>query len=85
MRYVLDSSVAVKCVLTEVDSDKAIRLRDDARVAIHSLLSPDIFPIEAGHALTRAERQLRITPPNSRSSCELSAISRQPNTVLAEG
>jgi predicted nucleic acid-binding protein len=64
MRYVLDSSVAVKCVLTEVNSDKAMRLRDDARVAIHSLLSPAIFPVEAGHALTRAERQLRITPPN---------------------
>ena len=64
MRYVLDSSVAVKCVLTEVDSDKAIRLRDDTRAATHALLAPDIFRVEAGHALTRAERQLRITPPN---------------------
>jgi predicted nucleic acid-binding protein len=63
MKYVLDSSVAVKCVLTEVDSDKAIRLRDDVRAAAHALLAPDIFPIEAGHALTRAERQLRIAPP----------------------
>jgi hypothetical protein len=29
MSYALDSSVAVKCVLTEVDSDKAIRLGHD--------------------------------------------------------
>ena len=61
MKYVLDSSVAVKWILTEVDSDKALNLRDDARAAIHELLSPDIFPIECGHALTRAERQLRIS------------------------
>lgn len=52
MRHVLDSSVAVKCVLTEVDSDKAIGLRDDARAATHALLAPDVFPVEAGHALT---------------------------------
>jgi predicted nucleic acid-binding protein len=64
MRYVLDASVAFKWVVPEVDSDKAIRLRDDTRNATHELLAPDIFPIELGHALTRAERQLRLTPPN---------------------
>src|SRR5436309_1277441 len=64
MRYVLDSSVAVKFVLPELDADKALRLRDDARQAIHNLVAPDVFPVEVGHALTRAERQLRIAPPN---------------------
>ena len=29
MRYVLDSSVGIKSLLREVDSDKAIRIRDD--------------------------------------------------------
>jgi len=28
------------------------------------LLAPDIFPVEVGHALTRAERQRRISPPD---------------------
>jgi predicted nucleic acid-binding protein len=60
MRYVLDSSVAFKWVVPETDSDKADRLRDDARAAVHQLLSPDIFPAELAHALTRAERQGRI-------------------------
>jgi predicted nucleic acid-binding protein len=64
MKYVLDSSVAVKWALTELDSDRALRLRDDARAAVHELLSPDVFPVECGHALTRAERQLRISPPS---------------------
>ena len=27
---------------------------------MHDLLSPDVFPIEVGHALTRAERQGRV-------------------------
>ena len=29
MKYVLDSSVAVKWALTEAQSDKAVKLRDD--------------------------------------------------------
>ena len=60
MRYVIDSSVAFKWVVREADSDKADRLRDDFRNAIHQLLAPDVFPVEVGHALTRAERQRRI-------------------------
>jgi len=60
MKYVLDSSVAVKWVLKEQLSDKALLLRDDFRSGMHVLLSPDFFPIEVGHALTRAERQKRI-------------------------
>jgi predicted nucleic acid-binding protein len=61
MRYVLDSSVAFKWAVVETDTDKALRLRDDFRASTHSLLAPDVFPIENGHALTRAERQGRIS------------------------
>src|SRR5438874_13172451 len=62
MKYVLDSSVAFKWEVTEVDSDKAIQLRDEARHGLHELLTPDIFPVELAHSLTRAERQGRISP-----------------------
>ncbi len=60
MRYVLDASVAFKWAVPEIDSDKANRLRDAYRQAIHELLTPDIFVAELGHALTRAERRGRI-------------------------
>jgi hypothetical protein len=43
MKYVLDSCVAVKWVLVEPLSDKALKLRDDFRQAIHELLAPDVF------------------------------------------
>jgi predicted nucleic acid-binding protein len=62
MRYVLDSSTAFKWVVPEQDSDTALRLRADFQAAVHELLAPDIFPGEVAHALTRAERQARITP-----------------------
>src|ERR1700730_18121699 len=60
MKYVIDSSVAFKWVVPEPYSDKALRLRADFENNIHDLVSPDVFPIEVGHALTRAERQRRI-------------------------
>ena len=60
MRYVTDSSAWFKWVVPEVHSDKADRLRNDYRNAVHELLAPDIFPAEVAHALTRAERQGRI-------------------------
>ena len=60
MTLVIDSSVAFKWVVPEVDSDKAELIRDDVRNAIHEILAPDIFPAELAHALTRAERQGRI-------------------------
>jgi hypothetical protein len=56
MKYVLDSCVAVKWVIVEPLDDKAQRLRDDGRNAVHEFLAPDAFPLEVGHALTRAER-----------------------------
>ena len=59
-KYVLDSSVALKWSLAEVDSHKALRLRDDYRNGIHGLLAPDIFPSEIANGLASAERQRRI-------------------------
>lgn len=63
MKYVLDASVAMKCVLPEKDSPKAVRLLNAYRKATHELIAPDIFPVEVAHALTRAERQKIIQPP----------------------
>jgi predicted nucleic acid-binding protein len=60
MRYVLDSSVALKWVLPEADSAKAIRLRDEYKNGIHTLLAPDIFMAEIANGLASAERQARI-------------------------
>lgn len=57
MKYVLDASVALKMVLKEQDSDRALALREDFRNGIHELIAPDILPVEMGHALTRAERK----------------------------
>jgi len=60
MKYVLDSSVALKWVLPEVDSHKALRLRDDFNNGIHQLLAPDIFTPEVANGLASAERSNRI-------------------------
>jgi predicted nucleic acid-binding protein len=57
MRYVLDANVGLKMGLPEADSAKAIRLQEDFRNGTHELLAPDFFPVELGHALTRAERR----------------------------
>lgn len=62
MKYVLDSSVGFKWVVVESLADKARKLRDEYRQAVHELLAPDVFPIEIGHALARAERQGRVSP-----------------------
>jgi predicted nucleic acid-binding protein len=61
MKYVLDSSVGFKWVVREADSDKALRLRDEYRSAVTHLLAPEFYPFEVAHAVTRAERQGRIT------------------------
>ena len=39
MKYVIDSSVAFKWVVPEPDSDKADRIREDLRQAVHELRS----------------------------------------------
>jgi predicted nucleic acid-binding protein len=60
MKYVLDANIALKWILAEPDSPKALQLRDDFGKGIHELIAPDIFQCEIAHALTRAERQKRI-------------------------
>jgi predicted nucleic acid-binding protein len=60
VKYVLNSSVALKWVLPEANSGKAIRLRDEYSNGIHELLAPDIFPSEIANGLASAERQKRI-------------------------
>lgn len=57
MKYILDSSVAIKVVLPESDSAKATALVNDFQNGVRELLAPDIFAIEIAHALTRAERR----------------------------
>lgn len=60
MKYVLDSSVALKWVLPEPDSGRAIRLRNEYGSLVHELLAPDLFEPEIANALVVAERQSRI-------------------------
>lgn len=60
MKYVLDASVALKWVLPEADSARAIRLRDEYNNSIHELVAPDIFLPEIANGLASAERQGRI-------------------------
>lgn len=60
MKYVLDSSVAVKWVLKEAGTPNAITFRDEVRNKIHEIIAPDVFPSEIAHALTRAERKKLI-------------------------
>jgi predicted nucleic acid-binding protein len=75
MRFVLDSSVALKLVLPEQGSAEAIRLRDEFVQGLHQLLAPDIFPIELGHAPARAERRGILHPPEgTQRLAELLAI-----------
>jgi predicted nucleic acid-binding protein len=57
MKYVVDASVAVKLVLPEADSPKALALEADFRNQVHELIAPDTYPVELAHALTKAERR----------------------------
>jgi predicted nucleic acid-binding protein len=61
MKYVIDSSVAFKWVVAEVDSDKACRLREAYRNGIDDLHAVDIFVAEVANALLMAERRGRIS------------------------
>jgi predicted nucleic acid-binding protein len=65
MKYVYDSSAAVKTVLPEADSDKANDVVDQFRRGLHELLAPEVFPLEAANSLTRAARRGRITGPQA--------------------
>ncbi len=63
MRYVLDSCVALKWVLPESDTPKAVRIRTEFIQGTHELIAPDVFPAEVAHALARAERKGILRPP----------------------
>jgi predicted nucleic acid-binding protein len=45
MKYVLDSSVAFKWLVPEVDTPKALHLRDEFNKALLELIAPDVFPV----------------------------------------
>ena len=60
MKWIIDSSVALKWVLPEADSAKATCLRDGYVNGLHELVAPDIFPSEIANGLASAERQMRI-------------------------
>src|SRR5260370_15664748 len=62
MKLILDASIAIKWVLPEADSPKALALLDDVSKNVHELLASDTLPVEVAHALTRAERQGLLTP-----------------------
>ena len=86
MKYVLDSNVVLKWVLTEANSGKARLLRSGFQSQIQELLAPDVFPVEVAHGLAKAERRGIIrqgdadrlltnvlsTPPNSIRICPCS-------------
>lgn len=62
MKYAVDTSVAVKLILPEPDSPKAIQLFDEYAQAIHELLAPDLFPTEVANVLVMAERSGKLKP-----------------------
>lgn len=70
MKLVLDASVGLKAVLEEEHSDLARRLMEDFRNGVHELVAPDIYPVECGHALTRAERKKLIVVGDSETLFE---------------
>jgi predicted nucleic acid-binding protein len=65
MRIVLDSNVAIKWRLPEADSDSAFVLKESYIQGLNELIAPDIFPVEVGHALSRAERKGILKPPEA--------------------
>jgi hypothetical protein len=54
MRYLLDASVAVKWVLPEKDSPKAVRLLNTYRKKYHELIAPVTSPVEKDFPFFRA-------------------------------
>ena len=80
MKYVLDSSVALKWVLPEVDSGIALRILDEFNNATHDLIAPDVFFPEVANGLATAERQARIKA--GQAATMLLDIARQSPIIL---
>lgn len=57
MKYVLDSSVALRWVLSGPHVAKARRFRAEFRNGIHDLLAPETLIGETANGLIKAERQ----------------------------
>lgn len=71
---VVDASLSLKWLLRGHDEpylDHADRVQADFATGRLSLLAPDCFPFEIGHALTRAVRRERISPANGRAAYQL--------------
>ena len=66
MRSVIDCSTALKWEVNELDSTKALRIRDECKRGIRELLVPDIFPIEVANALYASELRERARFPRVR-------------------
>ena len=60
MLICLDSGVAIKSVVPEPDSQKAIDLLAQIQQGVHDAIAPDIFPLETANALLKAERLGRV-------------------------
>lgn len=80
MKYVLDASVAVKLVLPEHDSPKALALEFDYRNQTLELIAPDTFPVEVAHALTKAERRGLLLP--GQAAVRLSRVLTYPPDLI---
>lgn len=48
--------MAIKTVIAEADSDKAIKLRDDSNNAVHDLIAPDLYPTEISNVLMETRK-----------------------------
>jgi predicted nucleic acid-binding protein len=76
MKLVLDASVAFKWIVREAHTDDAIQIRSGILVGTVEAVAPDIYPIELVHAITRAERQKRLTPAEGAAAMADSLIVR---------
>ncbi len=54
---VLDASVGLKWVLSEIDSAKALRLLSEFQAGIRELIAPDVYSLECAHALSKSQRR----------------------------
>lgn len=71
MKSILDASVAVKWFLTEAESDRAYRLLERQYDGSLEFMSPDVFPIEVAHAITRSERRGLLAASEGRKALQV--------------
>jgi predicted nucleic acid-binding protein len=78
MKYILDASVALKWVLPEKETPKAVRLRNAYRPRTHELLAPDVFPAEQEHCelVTADDKLVRNLQPSFHCAARFVALTR---------